>query len=159
MKKYLSKFNNNKWLGLVISVISVAILIILASFSIKIAKIDAARCVHPTGAECPITAHIPSASYAAAILLIIIFILGIKVALKSGAAEKISKDAADKSKTIAKALRGDEKKIYEVIIASHGAVFQSELVEKMGYSKVKVSRILDKLEGQNLIERNIPSSL
>ena len=38
-------------------------------------------------------------------------------------------------------------------MASQGAVFQGELVEKMGYSKVKVSRILDKLEGQNLIER------
>ncbi len=129
------------------------ILLILASFSIKIAEIESTQCIHPTGGQCPITAHIPSASYAGAALLVVIFILGIKVALKSEAAEKINKEAAEKAKTFAKALKGDEKKVYEMIMASQGAVFQSELVEKMGYSKVKVSRILDKIEGKNLIER------
>ena len=138
---------------MLISIISVILIFILASFSIKIAEIESAKCVHPPGGQCPITAHIPSASYAGAVLLIIIFVLGIKVALKSGAAEKMRKEAADKSKTVARALKGDEKKAYELIAASQGAIFQSELVEKMGYSKVKVTRILDKLEGQNLIER------
>ena len=152
MKSYFTNFDNKR-IGVIISVISVILLFILASFSIKIAKSEAAACIHPGGGQCPITAHIPSASYAGAVLLIIIFVLGIKVALKSGAAEKMRKEAADKSKTVVRALKGDEKKVYEMIMDSQGAVFQSELVEKLGYSKVKVSRILDKLEGQNLIER------
>jgi len=153
MRQYFLSFNDNKWMGISISAISIAILIILASFSIKIAKIESAQCVHPAGGQCPITAHIPLYSYIGAALLIAIFLLGIKVALKSEAAETMREDAADKAKKVAKALKGDEKKTYEAIIASQGAVFQSELVEKMGCSKVKVSRILDKLEGQNLIER------
>ena len=32
-------------------------------------------------------------------------------------------------------------------------IFQSDLVEKTEFDKVKVSRILDKLEGRQLIER------
>src|SRR3989338_2484661 len=152
MKSYFTNFDN-KWIGMLISIISVILIFILASFSIKIAEIESAKCVHPPGGQCPITAHIPSASYAGAALLIIIFILGIKVALKSESSEKIRKESAEKAEAVARALKGDEKKAYELIAASQGAIFQSELVEKMGYSKVRVSRILDKLEGQDLIER------
>ena len=152
MKSYFTNFDNKR-IGIIISIISVILLFILASFSIKIAKSEAAACIHPGGGQCPITAHIPLASYIGAVLLAIIFILGIKVALKSGAAEKMRKEADDKAKRFVKALKGDEKKAYEMIMASQGAIFQSELVEKMGYSKVRVSRILDKMEGQDLIER------
>lgn len=47
----------------------------------------------------------------------------------------------------------DEKIVFEKIVESNGAIFQSELVEKTNYSKVKITRILDKLEGRGLIER------
>ncbi len=53
---------------------------------------------------------------------------------------------------IAGSLDGDEKKLYDIMI-SEGAVFQSELVEKSGFAKAKVTRILDKLEGKGLLER------
>ena len=152
MKSYFTNFDNKR-IGIIISVISIMLLFILASFSIKIAEIESAKCIHPPGGQCPITAHIPLISYVGAALLIMVFILGIWLMRKAEAGEKIRKDAAEKAESVAKALKGDEKKAYELIAASQGAIFQSELVEKIGYSKVKVSRILDKLEGQNLIER------
>ena len=46
-----------------------------------------------------------------------------------------------------------EKQIFEKIIESEGTIFQSDLVDKTGFTKVKVTRILDKLEGKKLIER------
>ena len=52
-----------------------------------------------------------------------------------------------------KRLGGDEKSVYQVIADSSGALFQSEVVEKSGFGKVKVTRILDKLEAKGLIER------
>src|SRR3989344_2843044 len=52
-----------------------------------------------------------------------------------------------------KMLTGDEKTVYDTIVASQGTIFQSELVEKSGLDKVRVSRVLDKLEGRGLIER------
>ena len=47
----------------------------------------------------------------------------------------------------------EEKKLMNIILQSEGAMFQSDLVEKSGFDKVKVSRLLDRLEGQQLIER------
>ncbi len=49
-------------------------------------------------------------------------------------------------------LIGDEKIIYDEI-SKERSIFQSTLVEKTGLSKVKVTRILDKLEGKGIIER------
>lgn len=57
-----------------------------------------------------------------------------------------------KSKKIA-GLKKDEKDIIKIISNSEGAIFQGELVEKSGLSKVKVTRILDVLEGKGFVER------
>ncbi len=50
-------------------------------------------------------------------------------------------------------LTPEERKLYEITRSSDGAIFQAELVEQSGFSKVKVSRILDRLEGRGFIER------
>jgi uncharacterized membrane protein len=50
-------------------------------------------------------------------------------------------------------LKDDEKLLIEKIKESQGTIFQSELVEKTGMTKVKITRILDKLEGKGIIER------
>jgi len=63
---------------------------------------------------------------------------------------KISK--ANYQKVISE-LDEEEKKVFEIILSSQGSVFQSELVSKTGLTKVRVTRVLDKLEGKGLIER------
>lgn len=63
---------------------------------------------------------------------------------------KISKKNYQK---IMESLTDDEKKILGIVIDAQGSVFQSELVSKTGMGKVTVTRILDRLEGKNLIER------
>lgn len=50
-------------------------------------------------------------------------------------------------------LEDDEKRVLEKIIEAEGTIFQSDLVDKTELTKVKVTRILDKLEGKGLIER------
>ena len=50
-------------------------------------------------------------------------------------------------------LTNEEKKIVRKLRQSEGTSFQSELVEKLELNKVKVSRLLDKLEGKGIIER------
>jgi len=47
----------------------------------------------------------------------------------------------------------DEKHVFGKLIDKEGTIFQSELVDEENYTKVKVTRILDKLEGRGLIER------
>lgn len=56
-------------------------------------------------------------------------------------------------KKIMTKLNGEEKSILQKIIESEGTIFQSDLTDKTKFNKVKVTRILDKLEGKNLIER------
>ncbi len=152
MKKKILAFNN-KSLGIIIIVLSVILLYILISFSLSIARSEALVCVHPGGGPCPITAHIPFASYLGFVLILVISILGFYLYVNSNVAEKMQKEITEKIKMVAKGLQGDEKKVYEIVAASEGAIFQGELVEKMEYTKVKISRILDKLEGKGLIER------
>ena len=54
---------------------------------------------------------------------------------------------------IIEGLGEDEKLIFENILNSEGTIFQSEIVEKTQFNKVKVTRVLDRLEGKGLIER------
>jgi len=64
--------------------------------------------------------------------------------------QKLSKD--DFKETM-KTLSAEENSMIERLIESEGAMFQSDLVEKSGFQKVKVSRLLDRLEGLGIIER------
>lgn len=50
-------------------------------------------------------------------------------------------------------LSGDEKKIYNIIKEHDGSIYQSELIKQSEFSKVKVTRILDGLEGKHVLER------
>ena len=47
----------------------------------------------------------------------------------------------------------DEKRIVSLIIDEGGTIFQSQLVDRSGYSKTKVSLILDRLEAKKILER------
>ncbi len=69
------------------------------------------------------------------------------------AAEKNPAAAVKAPRVEVKSLSPEEKGLYSLIEEAEGAIFQAELVERSGYSKVKVSRILDRLEGRGLIER------
>ncbi len=64
--------------------------------------------------------------------------------------KKISKEHYQK---IISGLANEEKRIFELILDTQGSVMQSELVGKANLTKVKITRILDKLEGKGLIER------
>lgn len=47
----------------------------------------------------------------------------------------------------------DERRVYEFVKEHRGSAFQSELVRELGLSKVKVTRVLDQLEGLGIVER------
>jgi uncharacterized membrane protein len=64
--------------------------------------------------------------------------------------KKITKENYQK---IMSELSKDEKLVFEKILEAEGTIFQSDLVEQSKLAKVKVTRLLDKLEGKGLIER------
>jgi uncharacterized membrane protein len=50
-------------------------------------------------------------------------------------------------------LDGDKRRIFEEIVEAKGEILQSELHTKTGFSKAKITRILDYLEVKDLIVR------
>jgi len=50
-------------------------------------------------------------------------------------------------------LDGDKRKVFSEIVKAGGEIVQSELPTRTGFSKAKITRILDYLEGKGLIIR------
>jgi len=48
--------------------------------------------------------------------------------------------------------RKEEKQVYN-LVKENNAIFQADLIEKTGFSKARMTRIVDKLEGSGLVER------
>lgn len=49
-------------------------------------------------------------------------------------------------------LNSEEKQVLH-LIQENKAIFQADIIEKTGFSKVKITRIIDRLEGRGLVER------
>ncbi|HLC22163.1 MAG TPA: hypothetical protein VJJ79_00115 [Candidatus Nanoarchaeia archaeon] len=50
-------------------------------------------------------------------------------------------------------LTEEERKIYDLLRIKDGSMYQSELIQETGFSKVQMTRILDRMEGRKIIER------
>ncbi|MFA4820027.1 MAG: MarR family transcriptional regulator [Candidatus Aenigmatarchaeota archaeon] len=142
-----------KHIGLLIIIIALVLLFIIVPLSFKVAEVGMSQCVHAANEACSITGHIPLESYIGIASVIFLAGAGAFLMFKVQRSEKLSKEMLKKIKENEKKLKGDEKSVYEIIAGGGGALFQSEVVEKSGFGKVKVTRILDKLEAKGLIER------
>ena len=140
-------YMTNRQTGIVLIAISIIMLIVMLSVTDRIIKANSILhqgCNLPEEV-CPYAGY-PMQSVIGYALALGILAFGIFIFFFS---EKPKR--ADFSKNIGM-LKGDEKKLYG-LVAEAGALFQGELVEKSGFSKVKVTRILDRLEGLQLVER------
>ena len=84
------------------------------------------------------------------ILLVISFVL-----IFSKPKEKIvvKKVKEPKKKLNLEGLDNKEKQVIKILQKENGTIFQAELMEKIGVGKVGITRLLDKLEAKQLIER------
>ena len=143
---------NSKYIGIMIIVLGIILLFIIVPLSLKLADIGMSQCVHENEA-CSVVGHVPLESYAGIAFVVALIILGGFLTLKTRTSERFTKEMAQKIKESEKKLKGDEKIIYQIVAENSGAMFQSEIVEKSGFGKAKVTRVLDKLETKGLIER------
>ena len=68
-------------------------------------------------------------------------------------APEIRQAGAKKRKIASNELDSDESRVVAFINEGNGSVYQSDIMKKTGFSKVKVSRVLDRLEQKGLLER------
>lgn len=89
-------------------------------------------------------------------IVAIIFVIGL-VIMFTKPKEKIivkTKTIKEKKKKLnLTGLEADEKKVIKLLQEESGGMFQADLKEKLEIGKVKMTRLLDKLEAKQLIER------
>ncbi|MFH0956235.1 MAG: MarR family transcriptional regulator [Candidatus Aenigmatarchaeota archaeon] len=152
----------NRDVGFLIMGISAVIGFIIYSFNQALTEIVATSCTH--GTSCPMWGTIEFQTNVSLALMALIGIIGAYLVFFGKGHEesiRIRKvetlpgkeiDASGLMKSVAD-MGPDAKSVLEHVIKSDGTIFQSELAEKTGLGKVKVTRVLDKLEGKGIVER------
>jgi len=136
----------NKNVGYLIVGISIVIGMIILIFNFGINNIIEASCSH--GPSCTMYDALAMQTWLSIAIAGIILVIGLFfVFAKEEGIEKTDK------KINYSDLGKEEKKLIKIIEEAEGTIFQSDLVEKSEFSKVKVSRLLDRMEGRGLIER------
>jgi len=153
----------NRIVGFLVIGIAALIGFIIYSFNAAMTNIVNTSCTH--GPSCPMWGTIDFQTNVSIAVMIIIVLIGlyliffgkeekvitkIKTVRQQIEPKEVTKENYNK---ILSTLAQDDKIVLEKIIGSDGTIFQSELVEKLGFPKAKVTRILDRLEGRGLVER------
>ncbi len=139
--------------GISLIIISIALFFLMVSITNELNRYIHDECTHPTGEVCPMASDLPVQSYAGFTLDFALAGFGVFLVYKSKQFQKgLVAKKLDLERTL-KELDPDEKKVYELISISDGVVFQSDIVEKTGLRKVKITRILDRMEHRGLLER------
>lgn len=142
----------NKNLGYGLIVVSILLLIILLFVKADMDEQGAYLCklveADPNLSldNCP--AHESKSSWLL-LAAIVVVVLGLGAGISMVLPKKITQSITniDASK-----LDKEEKNIYQILKQNNG-IYQSDLIKETGFSKVKITRILDKLESKGIIER------
>lgn len=144
----------NKNVGFLIIGLAILIGSIVFLFNNALTTIVNTSCTH--GPTCPMYGTIRTQNYVGISLIAIIIVIGLFFIFSKEEKEivvkkikvKTRKKPVDYSK-----LDKEEKVLIKIVEENEGSMFQADLVEKSGMNKVKVTRVLDRLEGKQLIER------
>ncbi len=96
-------------------------------------------------AVCPANNPLPYESFVPLTVNTLLLVFGLHMVF-------MSNEKPIKAKPVPAGLDDEEKRVYRMISDS-GAMLQSEIIEKTQIGKVKMTRILDKLEAKQVIER------
>lgn len=145
----------NKHFGFIMLGISAVIIVIIFLFQNALREIVELSCGGGHGNTCPMYTAITQQTYLAIAIVGIIVIIGIVLIFSKPKKEiiiKKIKEKKQKKKVDLKGFRPDEKEVFGLVEKNH-TIFQGNLIEETGFTKAKMTRILDKLEGHGLIER------
>lgn len=143
----MKNITQRKQYGIILIAISVFLFFVITAFTLHIVQLNQylhQDCNLPENI-CPFTNSMPAESVIGYVIDVVLGIFGIYLFI-TGAKPEPKKQPETRN------LEPDERKVLEMV-SSQGAIFQSELVEKSGMNKVKITRILDRLEAKGIVER------
>ena len=142
----------NKQVGWLIIGIAVVMVIIVLIFNMALKNIVGQTCSH--GPSCTMYDTIKTQTGISLAIVGVVFIIGFVIMFTKPKEKIIIKKTKEKKKKFSfEGLESDEKKVVDYLLKEGKAVFQADLMEKLEIGKVKTTRILDKLEAKQIIER------
>ncbi len=142
----------NKKVGLIVIGIAVLMIVIVLIFNFALKDILGQTCSH--GSSCTMYQTISVQTWISLSIIAIIVVIGIVIMFTKPKEKIIVKTLKQKKKKLnLNGLDKNEKKLIEILQNENGAIFQSTLMEKMEIGKVGITRLLDKLEAKQLVER------
>ena len=142
----------NKTVGWIIAGIAIIMAVIVLIFNIGLKNIVGETCTH--GPTCSMYDTIAVQTWISMAIVGVILLIGIvlmfikpkeKVIIKTIKEKKKKKDYSSLDKK--------EKEVVNLLLNEGNAMFQADLMEKLGIGKVGLTRLLDKLEAKQIIER------
>ncbi len=143
----------NKHVGWLMIGISALFVIVVFLFNSALRSIVKSSCTGEHALSCPMFTTINEQTYLSLAIIGLITLTGI-ILIFSKPVEKLvfKKIKEPKKKIDTSELKPEEKQVLK-IVQEEGTIFQADLIEKMNCGNAKMSRILDRLEGQGIIER------
>jgi len=145
----------NKYVGLLIVGIAAIFFVVVMSFNQALEAIVNETCSH--GPQCSMNTTLKTQKVISYSLVGLLLIVGAFVALftkEKTLPLETKKVLSDEEKVHKlKNLDEEEKKVMQLLINNQGSMYQSDLIKETLLSKVRVTRILDRLEGKLLLER------
>jgi len=142
----------NKNAGWLIIGISILIVIIVLIFNMGLKTIVGQTCGH--GPTCTMFDTIALQTYISLTIAGIILVIGLVLMFVKPKEKIIVKKIKERKKKLnLKGLNAKEMKVVRMLQSENGAIFQRTLMEKLDIGKVGMTRVLDKLESKDIIER------
>lgn len=149
----------NKNVGWLVIGISVFVFAMIWIFNIGLRDVLSATCT--MGPSCSMYKTLSLQTWVSFAIALVIFFIGLFLILSKEHEKIVIKkikptlDISPKefNKESLKNLDKEELEVMNLILKNKGSIFQSEIVNQTTLGKVKITRILDSLESQGLIER------
>ncbi len=142
----------NKHVGWLIIGIAIIMAIIVGIFNSALKNIVVATCSH--GSECTMYGTIRTQTGLSLAIVAVVLIIGLFIMFSKPKEKIVIKKIKEKKKKLnLEGLDKDERKVVNLLLEEGKAMFQADLMEKLEIGKVKTTRLLDKLEAKQLVER------
>lgn len=142
----------NKNVGLLIIGIAVIMIIMVLIFNSVLRDAIGLTCSH--GPSCEMYKDVNVQTWISLSIVGIILIIGFVIMFNKPKEKIIIKTIKEKKKKLnLEGLDKKEREVIKIIQEESGTIFQASLMEKMEIGKVGLTRLLDKLEAKQIIER------
>ncbi len=144
----------NKHVGFLVLGIAALLIFIIFLFQAALKDIIVASCGAAHTTACPMSQSVNQQTYLSLGIVGILAVIGFVLIFTKPEERIVIKKVKEKKKKLdLKGLDKDEKKVVQLLKDENGTMFQATLKEGLDVGKVKLTRLLDKLEAKQLIER------